>query len=247
MKASLPHAETRTAVSFVVTRNSKLQTTNRRRRPAHPARARRHPGEMNEGWTRAGVRREPGPGRLKSRAIREALLELHGLPVQAIRGRVGNVVFKTYGRRIVATRVPSFAGYVPTRGQRRGCERMREAVGYAKRVYADAETKAFYIAAAEQLGRQAFRLAVADYFAGHARVRVAEGMLNPRGTERAAPSVVVARRPAARQPVVRRVWWAARPLRVAGRRRRRARRARHAALFKTPGVRRVLLSRRGGS
>lgn len=252
MKASLLHSETHTAVSFAVTQNPELKTQNRRTRPAHPARARRHPGHMNEGWIGKELRAERlcGESRaesLEARARKQALLELRGLPVRAIRGRVGDVVFKTYSRKIIVTRVPSFAGYVPSGAQRRGRERMRKATAYAKRVYADAETKAFYIAVAKKLGRQAFRLAVADYLATNARVRVVEGMLNSRGTASAEQSVVVAQRPATRRPVVRRVWWEARSLRVACRRLRRARRRRHAPVFKTPRARRVLLSRGGGS
>lgn len=36
----------------------------------------------------------------------------------AVRGRVGDRVYKTYGRRIFVTRVPNCAGYVPRDAQR---------------------------------------------------------------------------------------------------------------------------------
>jgi hypothetical protein len=87
---------------------------------------------------------------------------------------LGDVVFKTYSRgdarKIVVTRVPNFAGCVPTAAQRIRRDRLREATAYAQRVYADPAAKAFYVAAAQKLGRQAFRLAVSDFLRADARL-----------------------------------------------------------------------------
>lgn len=83
-------------------------------------------------------------------------------PVIAVRGRVGDCVFKTYGRRIIVTRVPRFDGYVPSPAQRRQREQMRAATAYAQTVYGHAAAKAFYVAAAGALGRNPFRLAISD-------------------------------------------------------------------------------------
>ena len=80
-----------------------------------------------------------------------------------IRGRVGDIVFKTYRDKIVATRVPRFDGVVASPAQRARRERLKEATAFAKRVYADPRAKAAYVAAARRLGRQPFRLAVSDY------------------------------------------------------------------------------------
>ena len=88
----------------------------------------------------------------------------------AIRGRVGDRVYKTYGDKLVVTRVPRFDGYVPSVAQRQRREKMRAATVYAQAVYADPAAKAVYVAAAKQLGRQPFRLAVSDFLQGHARV-----------------------------------------------------------------------------
>jgi hypothetical protein len=48
----------------------------------------------------------PPPGFLASCFARQ----LSGLPVRSVRGRLGDRVFKTYGGKIVVTRVPCFDG-----------------------------------------------------------------------------------------------------------------------------------------
>src|SRR5687767_13495827 len=83
--------------------------------------------------------------------------------IAAIRGRVGDRVFKTYRDKIVVTRVPRFDGYIPTAAQRLRRDRMREATAYAQRIYAHPAAKAFYVTAARKLHRQPFRLAISDY------------------------------------------------------------------------------------
>ncbi len=98
--------------------------------------------------------------------------QLSGLPVRAVRGRMGDRVFKTYGEKIVVTRVPCFDGYVPTAAQRQRREKMRAATAYAQAVYADPAAKAVYVAAAQALGRQPFRLAVSDFLVGRLRVNL---------------------------------------------------------------------------
>lgn len=66
----------------------------------------------------------------------------------AIRGRVGDVVFKTYRDKVVMTR-------------RR--DRLKAATAFAQRVYVNAVVKAFYGDEARRLGRQPFRLAISDH------------------------------------------------------------------------------------
>jgi hypothetical protein len=91
---------------------------------------------------------------------------------RAIRGRLGDRVYKTYGDKIIVTRVPRFEGYVPSAAQRDRRDRMRSATAFAQAVYADPAAKAVYVAAAKILGRQPFRLAVADFLHGRSRVKV---------------------------------------------------------------------------
>jgi hypothetical protein len=97
-------------------------------------------------------------------------LALLGPMCVALRGRLGNRVYKTYGTRIIITRVPSFEGYVPTAAQRDRRDRMRAATAFAQAVYADPTAKAVYVAAAKALGRQPFRLAVSDFLHGRTRI-----------------------------------------------------------------------------
>ena len=96
-----------------------------------------------------------------------------GIPYRAIRGRRGDRVYKTYGDKVIVTRVPCFDGYVPTAAQRERREKLRAATAYAQAVYAHPAAKAIYVAAAKQLGRQPFRLAVADFLRGRSRVMLA--------------------------------------------------------------------------
>ena len=120
----------------------------------------------------------------------EFLLAAFGVPAVALRGRLGDRVFKTYGDRIVITRVPRFDGYVPSAAQRDRRAKMRDATAYAQAVYANPAAKAVYVAAARELGRQPFRLAVSDFLRGRTRVAVAvEGLNQPRQTTaRVAPA-----------------------------------------------------------
>jgi hypothetical protein len=112
------------------------------------------------------------PGFLASEFLRLA----SGIPCVAIRGRVGDCVFKTYRDKIVVTRVPRFDGHKPSAAQRDQRAKLRAATGYARAVYADPAAKAVYVAAARKLGRQAFRLAVADFLRGCTRVTLDPGV-----------------------------------------------------------------------
>ena len=103
-------------------------------------------------------------------AASEFLLAAFGVPAISLRGRLGDRVFKTYGDKIVITRVPRFDGYIPSAAQRDRRDRMRAATAFARAIYADPAAKAIYVAAARQLGRQPFRLAVSDFLRDRPRV-----------------------------------------------------------------------------
>src|SRR5436189_5504651 len=83
-------------------------------------------------------RSEPGNRRAEAGLIRkpenqEPKLGVHDflagiiLLCRAIRGRVRDRVYKTYGDRIIVTRVPRFDGYVPSAAQRDRREKKRAA------------------------------------------------------------------------------------------------------------------------
>ena len=110
-----------------------------------------------------------------------------GIPYRAIRGRLGDRVYKTYGDKVIVTRVPCFDGYVPTAAQRERREKLRAATAYAQAVYANPAAKGIYVAAAKQLGRQPFRLAVSDFLHGRPRVML-DFTSKPLQGESAAPA-----------------------------------------------------------
>jgi hypothetical protein len=97
-------------------------------------------------------------------------LALLGPLYVALRGRIGNRVYKTYGDKIIVTRVPRFDGYKPSDGQRELRNRMRAATAFAQAVYSDQAAKTVYVSAAKALGRQPFRLAVSDFLIGRTRI-----------------------------------------------------------------------------
>jgi hypothetical protein len=112
--------------------------------------------------------------------------------IVAIRGRIGDVVFKTCRGRIFTTRRPCFAAIPATPPQRAARERMSQAIAYAQHVYADPAAKAYYIATAKGLGRQPFRLAVSDYLCG--RHYVSSTRLQPgRSSETSGTATVLGR------------------------------------------------------
>ena len=114
---------------------------------------------MSTTTTSPRLRPRPGPGAATNAGFTS-------LPQNvAVRGRVGDRVFKTYGRRIVITRVPTFEGYCPSAAQRRQRDALRAATSYAQAVYGCSAAKALYRAAARTLGRQPYRLAIRDNLA----------------------------------------------------------------------------------
>eukprot|EP01035_Chromulina_nebulosa_P010051 gene10051-13539_t len=88
----------------------------------------------------------PAARHLEPSSNRERRMTLDPIFV-AIRGRVGDIVYKTYRDQVVTTRVPRFDGYVPSAAQRVQRDRMQAATAYARRVYADPLAKAAYVAA----------------------------------------------------------------------------------------------------
>jgi hypothetical protein len=99
------------------------------------------------------------------------MTSISGIPgCRSIRGRVGDRVYKTYGDKIIVTRVPRFDGYIPSAAQRDRRDKMRAATAYAHAVYIMPAAKAVYVAAARQLGRHPFRLAVSDFLNARPRV-----------------------------------------------------------------------------
>ena len=81
-----------------------------------------------------------------------------------MRGKVGELVFKRYGKDVVISRPPDFEGVEPTEAQVAARQRFRQAALYGKMVMADPEKKKLYEEAAKAKGQPVFSLTVADFF-----------------------------------------------------------------------------------
>jgi hypothetical protein len=169
--------------------STKPETGNRRPETGSEAQETRKPGTQKSVLTRKRSLRgkRPFAGTLDPGSVYPVsglrppvfvsgfLSPFAGLPIRAIRGRLGDRVYKTYGDKIIVTRVPSFEGYVPSAAQRDRRRQMRAATAFAQAVYADPAAKAIYVTAARALGRQPFRLAISDFLRGRPRVAVETG------------------------------------------------------------------------
>jgi len=70
--------------------------------------------------------------------------------VNQIQGKVGHLVFKHYGDKVVVTQAPDFSKVKPTEAQRAHRRRFTEAVSFVHRMLADPAAKAVYEARAKK-------------------------------------------------------------------------------------------------
>jgi hypothetical protein len=79
-----------------------------------------------------------------------------------IKGRVGEIVFKKYGNRMVASRIPDMSGIKPTKKQKAKRSRFKEAVAYAQSIIRDPEKKAAYKKTLKR-GKTVYHSAIKEY------------------------------------------------------------------------------------
>ncbi len=84
--------------------------------------------------------------------------------LEALYGKVGDLVFKRYGDRVIVSRKPDLSGHQPTAAQLEHQKRFRQATLYGKMVMADPEARALYDEAAKAKGKPILSLMVADFF-----------------------------------------------------------------------------------
>ena len=84
--------------------------------------------------------------------------------MEAMRGSIGDLVFKRYGEEVIVGRKPDPSQHPPTVGQQAVREQFRLAAVYGKTVMADPATKAVYEVAAKGKGTPVFALTIADFF-----------------------------------------------------------------------------------
>ncbi len=83
--------------------------------------------------------------------------------LEAIHGKVGDLVFRRINSQEFVGKVPDRTGVVATANQLAQQEQFRLAVFYGKAVMADAEAKAVYEQAAARKGQPVFALTVGDF------------------------------------------------------------------------------------
>jgi voltage-gated potassium channel Kch len=83
--------------------------------------------------------------------------------LEAIQGKVGDLVFKRYEGHEIMTKMPDRTGIVPTANQLAQMEKFRLATVYGKSVLADAVSRAIYEDAAAKKGVPVFAVTVADF------------------------------------------------------------------------------------
>lgn len=83
--------------------------------------------------------------------------------IDGVSGKIGDLVFRSYGDDTILSRLPDFSNVEPTPGQEAQRARFREASFYGRMAMADAATRAFYEAFAERRGQPVFSVMVADF------------------------------------------------------------------------------------
>lgn len=83
--------------------------------------------------------------------------------IERISGRVGDLVFRTYGRKVVLSQRPKAPSRPPSPAQVAQRERFRRAMFYGKRVLADPDARTFYENLAARREKPVLSVAVADF------------------------------------------------------------------------------------
>lgn len=82
---------------------------------------------------------------------------------EAIRGHIGNMVYKKWQEEEIVGKMPDFTGVVPTEDQVAQRDKFGLAVVYGKSVMVDPTTKAVYTGVSKTRGIPVFALTVADF------------------------------------------------------------------------------------
>ena len=83
--------------------------------------------------------------------------------LEAIRGKVGDLIFKRWEDHEIVSKMPDRTGIVPTANQLAQMDKFRLAALYGKAVLADPDARAVYDDAAHKKGIPAFALSVGDF------------------------------------------------------------------------------------
>ena len=83
--------------------------------------------------------------------------------IDGVSGKIGDLVFRSYGDDTVLSRTPDFSNVESTPGQEAQRVRFREAAFYGRTVMADPAERAIYEAIAERRGQPVFSVMVGDF------------------------------------------------------------------------------------
>lgn len=86
--------------------------------------------------------------------------------IERITGKMGSLTFRRmYGKQTVM-KTPDMSKVKWSKAQKANRQRFGEAISYAKQAMADPKVRAHYEKIAKKKGRQPFRVAVSDFYAG---------------------------------------------------------------------------------
>jgi hypothetical protein len=86
--------------------------------------------------------------------------------VDKYRGKIGKLTYRVmYGKQTVM-KTPDMSRVKWSRAQKTNRERFAQAIHYARRAMADPNVQAHYEKVGKKAGRQPFRVAVSDFYAG---------------------------------------------------------------------------------
>ena len=86
--------------------------------------------------------------------------------VDKYRGKIGKLTYRVmYGKQTVM-KTPDMSNVKWSNAQKTNRQRFAQAIDYARRAMADAKVRAHYEKLGKKAGRQPFRVAVSDFYAG---------------------------------------------------------------------------------
>lgn len=83
--------------------------------------------------------------------------------IDQVRGKIGDLVFRSYGGETILSRLPDLSGVVPTAGQEAQRFRFRDAAFYGRVVLEDLPARTFYEEVAARRKQPLFSVIVGDY------------------------------------------------------------------------------------
>ena len=94
--------------------------------------------------------------------IRYTMINKDNLITQGYSGRIGNLIFRSWGKRTVISMTPDYSNRKWSKAQKENRMRFREAMAYSRKTLADPEMRKYYGKRAKGM-QTVWNVAVADY------------------------------------------------------------------------------------